>query len=109
MDDTQHTNDEQATLWNGAAGQAWIESQDALDQMFRPFEDLLVAAVVPGSSGDVLDVGCGTGSTTLAAARRLGAAGRCVGLDISAPMLATARARAERERSTATFVCADAQ
>jgi SAM-dependent methyltransferase len=57
----------------------------------------------------VLDVGCGTGSTTLAFARRVGANGRSVGVDISAPMLTLARERAERERLPATFVCADAQ
>ena len=33
-----------------------------LDQMFKPFEDLLVEAVSAGSGGRVLDVGCGTGS-----------------------------------------------
>jgi len=57
----------------------------------------------------VLDVGCGTGSTTLAVARRLGGEGHCVGVDISEPMLGMARARAAREGAAATFVCADAQ
>ena len=41
------------------------------------FEDMLVAAVGAESGSRVLDVGCGTGSTTLAVARRLGAKGRC--------------------------------
>jgi ubiquinone/menaquinone biosynthesis C-methylase UbiE len=45
----------------------------------------------------VLDVGCGTGSTTLAVARLLGVKGRCVGIDISEPMITAAQARAERE------------
>ena len=58
----------------------------------------------------MLDVGCGTGSTTLAVARRLGRDGRCVGIDISEPMIAAARARAERAKaSPASFICADAQ
>jgi SAM-dependent methyltransferase len=57
----------------------------------------------------VLDVGCGTGSTTLAVARTIGAGGRCVGIDISDPMIAAARARAERERAPASFIRADAQ
>ena len=61
----------------------------------------------PGSR--VLDVGCGTGSTTLAVARRLGAKGRCIGIDISEPMIAAARARAEREGTPASFIRADAQ
>ena len=57
----------------------------------------------------MLDVGCGTGSTTLAVARLLGAKGRCIGIDISDPMIAAARARAERERTPASFIRANAQ
>lgn len=57
----------------------------------------------------MLDVGCGTGSTTLAIARRLGAKARCTGIDISEPMIAAARERAEREGSPTRFIRADAQ
>jgi SAM-dependent methyltransferase len=109
MDDTHEGNDEQAALWNGTAGRAWVDAQEVLDRMFEPFEQLLVAAVEAGPGGRVLDVGCGTGSTTVAAARRRGEDAACVGVDLSAPMIAAARARAEREHARATFVCADAQ
>ncbi|WP_266157918.1 class I SAM-dependent methyltransferase [Dyella silvatica] len=102
-------SDEQATLWNGIAGQAWVEQQATLDQILKPFEDLLVEAVAARSASQVLDVGCGTGSTTLAVARLLGAQGRCTGIDISEPMLAAARVRAEDEGIAANFICADAQ
>jgi SAM-dependent methyltransferase len=100
---------DQTTLWNGVSGCAWVEAQDLLDEVFRPLENLLVASVAAGSGGRVLDVGCGTGATTVAAARRLGAKGQSVGIDISEPMLAAARARAEREGAQATFIGADAQ
>jgi SAM-dependent methyltransferase len=109
MDVTHQTDDEQTALWNGLAGRAWVEAQELLDPMFKPFEDLLVEAVSAGSGGRVLDVGCGTGSTTLAVARRLGAKGRCIGIDISDPMIAAARARAERESTPASFIRANAQ
>ncbi|HEY2981668.1 MAG TPA: class I SAM-dependent methyltransferase [Anaerolineales bacterium] len=109
MDVTQQTDDEQTKLWNGRAGRAWVEAQEVLDQMFKPFEDLLLEVVSAGSAGQVLDIGCGTGSTTLAVARRLGAKGRCIGIDISEPMIAAARARAERESTPASFIRADAQ
>ncbi|HET7131194.1 MAG TPA: class I SAM-dependent methyltransferase, partial [Gammaproteobacteria bacterium] len=71
--------------------------------------DSLLAAATARPGSRVLDVGCGTGSTTLAFARRVGASGRALGVDISEPMLALARERAERARLPATFVCADAQ
>ena len=109
MDVTRQNSDEQTALWNGRAGCAWVEAQDVLDQMFKPMEDLLVAAVSTGSGGRVLDVGCGTGGTTTAVARLLGAQGRCVGIDISEPMIAAARVRAEREGTPASFIHANAQ
>ena len=109
MNVPRQTDDEQAKLWNGPAGRAWVEEQEVLDQMFKPFEDLLVEAVLASSGRQVLDVGCGTGSTTLAVARRLGAEGRCTGIDISDPMLTAARARAEREGTPASFIRANAR
>jgi len=103
------TNDEQTTLWNGSAGRAWIEVQPLLDEILEPFGDLLVQAVATRSAHRVLDVGCGTGATTLAVARLLGVKGEVVGVDISEPMIGVARARAAHDDSTATFICADAQ
>src|SRR4051794_9529170 len=103
MNTTNHT------LWNGVAGHAWVDAQEALDDIFRPFEDLLVQAGPGSFGGRVLDVGCGAGAITLAIARRLGENGRCVGLDISQPMIDAAKARAERENTPATFIRADAQ
>ena len=109
MNTDRNTADEQTALWNGASGCAWVDAQELLDGMFKPFEDLLAESVVVESAGRVLDVGCGTGSTTLAAARSLGAKSRCTGIDISGPMITAARARAERERTPATFIQDDAQ
>jgi SAM-dependent methyltransferase len=109
MNATSDTAQEQSRLWNGPSGHAWVDAQEVLDSLFAPFEKRLAEAVLVASGRDVLDIGCGTGATTLAVARRLGAKGRCVGVDISEPMLATARARAQREGVSATFICADAQ
>jgi ubiquinone/menaquinone biosynthesis C-methylase UbiE len=102
-------NTEQATLWNGDAGRAWIQLQELLDGVFKPLETLLVEAVSAGPGSRVLDVGCGTGATTLAVARSLGAKGRGTGIDISQPMIAVARSRAVTEGTAADFICADAQ
>ncbi len=109
MNVTDQTDNQQTKLWNGVAGRAWVETQDLLNQIFRPFEDLLVDAVRAGTASRVLDVGCGTGSTTFAVARLLGAKGCCAGIDISEPMIAAARFRAERERTPASFIRANAE
>lgn len=99
----------QATLWNTTSGCAWVESQQLLDHILQPFEDALMQAIRPGSSSRLLDVGCGTGGTTVSASRLLGEKSACTGIDISEPMLAVARTRAEREHVSAKFICADAQ
>jgi len=96
-------------LWNGPGARAWIELQSLLDGALRQFENLIVQEVAAQSASRVLDVGCGTGATTLAVARLLGTEGRVVGIDVSAPMIAVARARAAREGLAANFIVADAQ
>ncbi|MZF84379.1 class I SAM-dependent methyltransferase [Streptomyces sp. SID5643] len=106
MDASRKSDDEQTARWNGPAGHAWVDLQELLDEMFRPFEELLVDAVAAEHAGSVLDVGCGTGGITRAVARRTG---HCVGVDISGPMIEAARAHAEREGVPASFIQADAQ
>lgn len=106
---TPSPNDEQSKLWNGSSGRAWIDTQMLLDTLFTPFQDLLVEAVAKRPGSRLLDVGCGTGSTTRALAKQCGPAGRCVGIDISGPMIEAARVQAEREGSAARFLCGDVQ
>ena len=109
MGDVHGMDGEQAQLWNGPAGRAWVELQAVLDGMLKPFGDMIVEAVPATGTGSVLDVGCGAGATTLEAARPLGAKGHCVGVDISEPLIAAARSRAERDGIPARFIHADAQ
>ncbi|GAA0252694.1 class I SAM-dependent methyltransferase [Cryptosporangium japonicum] len=85
------------TTWNG-----WAAAAAVLDELYRPLADALLGTIPPGDARRILDVGCGTGATTIAAARR----GHCVGVDISEPMVTAAR---ERAGSTVEFVLADAQ
>jgi SAM-dependent methyltransferase len=107
---TTPENEEQQRLWNGPAGDAWVASQALLDRMFEPFAAILVDAAARAGGRRVLDVGCGTGATTLAIAPHLGPDGECTGVDISAPMIELARERASRAGQTrARFVVADAQ
>ncbi|WP_043310611.1 class I SAM-dependent methyltransferase [Pseudomonas sp. ML96] len=101
---TSNLLDDQQRLWNGPGGQAWVDSQQLLDALFAPLLPPLLQGLSSGAR--VLDIGCGTGATSLAAAS---ISGDCLGIDISAPMLELARTRAEGESNPARFVCADAQ
>ena len=86
-------NEAMRKQWNEASGPEWVLLEQAFDRMLAPIGDELVqrAAAAPGEH--VLDVGCGFGTTTLALAAAVGASGRVMGLDISAPLLDRARQR----------------
>src|SRR5579863_829096 len=86
-------NFDQAAYWNGPGGQHWTERQEIQDAVLAPVSQVLIAraAIAPGES--IIDIGCGCGGTTLALAAQIGASGRALGLDISAPMLARAQER----------------
>jgi ubiquinone/menaquinone biosynthesis C-methylase UbiE len=58
----------------------------------------------PGAGETVLDVGCGTGTLAIAAARRVGATGAVTGVDPSAELLERARKKARRARAGVEFV-----
>lgn len=100
----------QTQLWNGPAGQAWLGMETILDPLFQPFTDLLVDAVRWHDPRAVLDIGCGTGATTLAIARALAPHGSCTGADLSQMMIDRARQRAaeEPENVHAAFRSGDA-
>jgi SAM-dependent methyltransferase len=101
---------EKELAWNGRRGNAWVDLQPIMDRLFLPLQHILVDAVGAISPRQVLDVGCGTGATTLAVARKLGPAPECIGIDISDVMIEHARRRAAREgAANARFLTQDAQ
>src|SRR5262245_61707112 len=102
-------NAEMAAAWNGVSGQAWVDEQSLLDRTYQPIEDMLAETAAERGARAVLDIGCGSGATTLAGARRLGARGKATGVDISDPLIAVAEARARRDGVAARFIRADAQ
>ncbi|MGW1008522.1 class I SAM-dependent methyltransferase [Streptomyces termitum] len=106
---TTIANTAQEQAWNGPEGAHWARHQDRWNAVNDGFNAPLLDAA--GITGDhrVLDLGCGAGRTTRLAALRA-PRGHALGLDLSAPMLAEARARAAREGvANASFVRGDAQ
>ncbi|PKV83582.1 class I SAM-dependent methyltransferase [Streptomyces sp. TLI_146] len=102
-------NTEQAQAWNGAEGAHWARNQDRWNAVNEGFNEPLLDAAALTEESRVLDIGCGSGQTTRLAALRA-PRGHVLGLDLSGPMLAEARARAARDGlSTIAFEQGDAQ
>jgi ubiquinone/menaquinone biosynthesis C-methylase UbiE len=100
-------NADQATYWNGGAGQCWTGRQETLDAVLAPVLKVLLNRAAVAEGERVIDIGCGCGASTIALAERAGRTGRVTGVDISAPMLARARERAPASLPL-EFVLADA-
>src|SRR6202451_3181127 len=84
-------NADQVAYWNGPGGQRWADRQPTQDIVLAPVADVLIDRARVKTGERILDIGCGAGATTYAFAEKVGPAGRVVGVDISAPMLARAR------------------
>jgi SAM-dependent methyltransferase len=98
-------NDEQAERWGGAAGRHWIEHEADYDRQLEEYGTALLDAAHLEERSRVLDVGCGTGTTSIAAARH---ARQVLGVDLSPVLIERARVRAARHANVA-FEVADAQ
>jgi SAM-dependent methyltransferase len=100
-------NADQIAYWNGPGGQRWADRQQAQDILLKPIADTLIDRAKPKAGERIIDVGCGSGATSIAFAQQVGSSGHVFGIDVSGPMLARARASAPRELPV-DFVLADA-
>jgi SAM-dependent methyltransferase len=102
-------NAEMAGAWNGAEGEDWAARADRFDAASAAFDPALLEAAGIGAADRVLDLGCGAGISTRAAARAA-SDGHVIGIDLSGTRLAEARRRsAAAELTNTTFVQGDAQ
>ena len=101
-------NAAQLRAWDGDEGRRWVTHADVLERSTAGYDAALWEAAALTPADRVLDVGCGTGSTTRAAARQA-SAGTVLGVDLSGPMLEVARRRAAAEGlANVSFLQADA-
>ena len=88
-------NTAQIENWDGAGGEHWVAEAARYDRMNERFAERIIEALAPKARERILDIGCGNGALALAIAGLVGSDGSVVGLDISGPMLANARRRAD--------------
>ena len=87
--DAHEQNADQIAYWNGPSGQRWADRHAVQERLLGPVADILVARAAPKSGERVLDVGCGSGATTIAFAKAVAPDGFALGLDVSDVKLPT--------------------
>jgi len=105
--DVDPSNVAQLRAWDGSDGAYWAAHAPRFEASLARYDRHLLDAAAIRWGERVLDVGCGTGSTTRAAAR-LAAPGSALGVDLSADMIEVAR-REAADLPAARFEQADAQ
>ena len=86
-------NTKEQEFWSGPSGQSWVSHEAAQDEVLS--EALGAVMDRAGLSADdrAIDIGCGTGALSVAAAGTVGETGRVLATDIAAPMLDRAKER----------------
>lgn len=99
-----------ATPWASELAQVWLNAQSWTTRAGVRQRDAALDVASASVGEHALDVGCGTGETTVAMARSVTESGRVVGLDVSPLLLERARSAARDEGLPwIEFVEADAQ
>ena len=86
-------NAEQAEFW-AARASSWMSLESHHEQVIGPAGRMAMDRLGPHPGQHVVDLGCGTGQTTLALAGRVAPGGRAVGVDIAIALLDRAREHA---------------
>ena len=103
-------NADQIAYWNAEAGETWAALQEQTDAQLEPHGLRAMEALAPVAGERIVDVGCGSGQTSLALGQAVGRSGAVMGLDISRPLLDLARRRAaEFGAANVSFAEADVQ
>lgn len=101
------SNAGQVAYWNGPIGEVWAKAREKRDRDHAALTEAVIELAAPRPGEHVLDIGCGSGTTTLKLAERVAPKGYVLGIDISRPMLGVARRRAVAAKSSALFAEGD--
>ena len=93
--------------WTGDSGERWAANLTRLDLMLEDFGSAAIAAAKAQPGEQVLDIGCGSGTTSFTLAQQVGPSGHVLGVDISEQLVEIARAAIPDDAPIA-FRCADA-
>ena len=87
------SNAAQIEFWNSAASRAWADQHERMDHAVAEVTNALLELAAPQPGERVLDIGCGSGTTTLELAARVGPDGHVLGAAVAEQSVARARER----------------
>jgi ubiquinone/menaquinone biosynthesis C-methylase UbiE len=90
---TSSPNAREVQYWNSAHTRPWADEYEAIDALFAGLTRIALDRAAPKLGERVIDIGCGSGTTVLELAARVGPSGYVLGADVSKPSVARARER----------------
>jgi len=93
MSDLQSIAQTQRAFWNSEATRRWVTEQTRIDRLMAEGTEAALVAAAPKTGENVLDIGCGTATTTLRLAQSVRPTGRVLGVDTCEKQLELARQR----------------
>jgi len=103
--DTKPTMSE---FWNGEGGENWLRFQKTIRSSLHHFGETVMEESQIAEGENILDIGCGSGETTMSLVRRVGSLGSVHGVDISSLILKKTE-NFTLQHDNLNFDCADAQ
>lgn len=86
-------NAREKQYWNSAAARTWSDGYEPIDRLFAGLTETALGIAAPNLGERVIDIGCGSGTTVLELANRVGSNGYVLGADISQSSVDKARER----------------
>jgi ubiquinone/menaquinone biosynthesis C-methylase UbiE len=90
---TDSPNAREVQYWNSAQTRAWADEYEVIDRLFAGLTRVALDHAAPKLGERVIDIGCGSGTTVLELAARVGPTGYVLGADVSKPSVEKARER----------------
>ncbi|HTM74931.1 MAG TPA: class I SAM-dependent methyltransferase [Pseudolabrys sp.] len=90
---TGSSNAREVQYWNSAHTRAWADEHETIDRLFAGLTQIALDYAAPKPGERVIDIGCGSGTTVLEVAGRVGPTGYVLGADVSKPSVEKARER----------------
>ena len=87
------SNAREVQYWNSAHTRAWAREYEAIDRLFAGLTRVALDHAAPKPGERVIDIGCGSGTTVLELAARVGPSGYVLGVDVSKASVEKARER----------------